>query len=437
MIRTGLISSALLSLVSLLCLGSPMASAQTAQEPRFESSEAFIERLANYRDGKNEMVSEAALAIERFTGRDLGDQLVFDRELWDTPIELLLVMRTLDTDEEFTIRYRDWHVVRWDLGTYTPELSVDASDQERYEMEFMRRFCPDYPISRLIPNREPKKGSGRVSLYSEQLSDELVSTKTFCRFSWSEDGARLTSVMMLYEPARVRSAVQLTADEALESAREFVRAWPGVETVTDVRLWPPPDDSNVASMAYLVEGEEGVQRPASPIDVEFRMRPGQAAPDADPDRPVSTRVFVDVQTGACFAPWASSLWPERFVRDRLSTSIYVRGVGERIMSLFEARFLEGVGYICARLLDSHIWWGTYAREGDEFTIVYADRMWNGRAGDRALISAGGSVSFDHAPVVIEEEIYRPTSMVERITGWTLECRAADYQDILIVPPGAR
>lgn len=425
-----------------LCLLA-VAHAQTEEQPSSPAVE-LAQRLSVDRDSVRHAVDRARRVVSLFAERDLGKGLVYEGYTWSKPFDLTWRLRVPDTDELFEVRERDGQVVRWDMGSYHPQLGAEATDMEAYERDFIGRYYRHVPGEAMTLALEATSPEARTALYYQRPSDTALAVMNFCKFVWVDGRTRLQKVLMGHEGLDISPHATLSQAQALMRAEAFAEQLPGVASATAVPV-PSNLKADCRDLARLWQDDAGLQRLEYTFDIQSSSAEGVAPPPSDGvvvERRSVDQVAVDAQTGACFSVLAPVVWPKQAVGARLLPIITVPGVfsvGKPSLLFFLPRLVEGHVYVCGRYFSSLIWSGKYERDGRLFAIEYAGRELTGSTESGALRLGGVDVTSSLPPLVIEEEIYVPADMVERITGWSVgpPGQLGEATTVCFAPPAAR
>ncbi|NLO05163.1 MAG: hypothetical protein GX131_04965 [candidate division WS1 bacterium] len=412
------------------------AFAQDGEGGLTDATQELAVRLGHCRRHKGDAIREAQEAVAQLTGRHSSRDLTYMNSRWLSAFDLTWELGALKTGERFFVRERDGQVTRWDLGSYVPDAVMVPGAASRSEMQFLSRYYPRIALDRMVLSNVSSTMGERVAFYQERLPEHMIATMNWCKFTWAQDSSRLRTIQVQYEPITLDCKALLTADEARTKATNFALGWPGVVKVSAraASLLSPEH----ARWTLLMSDEAGVQRTAYRLEVQLQTR--RDTEGASNNQPAvgttDAAVFVDACTGACFAPWASAVWPQEAAENHLYLSVRMGAIDREVMCLYEPRLVDDEVYICARYMESLIWQGHYHREGEQFSVSYIGRVWRGQAGQRTLSVDRDAVELRCPPLVIEEEIFLPAEMIELVTGWTLE-RTAILQTggtVILVPP---
>jgi len=277
-------------------------------------------------------------------------------------------------------------------------------------------------------------------VYFERVSEHAFCPNNFCAFQWAGAPQRLVEVRANWKPLRRDARPRLTYQDARQQAADFALRWPDVKSASVLE-----PDANMVERGQLAEvryDQAGVVRTLYQVEVRLEYRGRESGPqsvDGDADRyPTDVPMYVDAETGACFGHTPPYTWPQAGLNDRIDLAVSVAGVPRGVECLYEPRVIDAEAYLCARYLDSLIWSGKYQPGPDGgFIAEFAGDRWSGCVGEKTLWHNDEKVHFRHPPVVVEDEVFLPAEMLERLTGWRGRFlgRPVPGSTFLMFPPG--
>ncbi|MEI6500827.1 MAG: hypothetical protein WCP21_07345 [Armatimonadota bacterium] len=362
-------------------------------------------------------------AICRLRGEDVRGQLQFYQSS-EHGVAATSEFRVPATGEKFRVSEVRRKVESWDLGSYVPQLGLPTAPTEAYHHAFMRRYCPWVDGKRMH--------AAIRTTYMERIAGGMLSELRRCSFSWDKTRKHLLSVYFVNEPLRATPRPTINRAEAEQLALQRAHKTFGLLSATVGGAFYKRDPT-YGDAALVSLDELGVQRCIYAVRVEKLTWQRWAHPlnsyvcDSVPTGDV---LLVDAETGAAFPISTLAFWEHGVFARRLELSLPGHSL---TFIVYPAIRLWGQPYLCGKYLQSYLWQGQYSfdRRSGVFTVEDQGRRWTGRRGSPFLLGPEG-LSMTWRPArMIDGELYLPTPMIARITGWSLK---SDWWGLTLRPP---
>lgn len=358
-------------------------------------------------------------AICALRGEEVRGQLEFV-ETNDKGLDAWSEFRVPATGETFDVREATRQVRAWKLGQYWPQLGVQTAPTDVYHRAFMRRYYQLVPVERMRLIRLHVAHVARRGFEYEEVGEQgVLLCSNRCSFNWDKPRHRVETVYFGHEPLQIDPRPTITRWQAEQIAQRRARRTPGLISATMGQPLMARDPEFRDSPCWSVDGL-GVQRCMYDMTLDKLKWRRWARPPSGclcDEQPSDGVLWVDARTGAPATLILSAFWQMGVLRQQIMLETPAGNLWD---VNYPAVRLWGQPYICGKYLQSYLWMGKYSfdRRSGVFSVEDQGKRWVGRRGSPILIGPEG-LSMSWMPArMIDGELYLPTQMLTRITGWS-------------------